>query len=143
MINNEYANNSKIITNKFNEYFVKFGPNLASHIIDPEQKSFKDYLTTPTLVDFQFELVNENLAIKIIDNLKPKTSCGVDSLAIKFLKYVKNAISRILTLIINQSFTTGIFPDKLKIAKIVPLYKQDENLKKIIGQFLSFPVCLK
>ena len=31
---------------------------------------------------------------------------------------------------INQSITTGIFPDQLKIAKIIPLYKKD-NVKLI------------
>ena len=30
-----------------------------------------------------------------------------------------------LTLIINQSISTGIFPNKLKLAKIIPVYKKD------------------
>ena len=30
--------------------------------------------------------------------------------------------------IINGLFTTGTFPDKLKIAKIVPIYKSDDKL---------------
>ena len=34
-----------------------------------------------------------------------------------------------LTIIINQMLSNGIFPDKLKIAKICPIYKKyDENL---------------
>ena len=33
-------------------------------------------------------------------------------------------IARPLTLIINQSLSTGVFPDKLKIAKVIPLYKK-------------------
>ena len=32
-----------------------------------------------------------------------------------------------LVLIINQSFNSGIFPDKLKIAKIIPIYKKGEK----------------
>ena len=31
-----------------------------------------------------------------------------------------------MTLNINQSLTTGIFPHKLKIAKIIPIYKKDK-----------------
>ena len=53
------------------------------------------------------------------------------------LKYIVNEISECLTLIINQSITTGIFPDQLKIAKVVPIFKKDDQAQiKIIDQFL-------
>ena len=39
-------------------------------------------------------------------------------------KTIKNKISKPLTLIINQMLESGIFPDSLKIAKIIPLYKK-------------------
>ena len=32
-----------------------------------------------------------------------------------------------LTLIINQSLTSGIYPDKFKISKITPLHKKDDR----------------
>ena len=38
-----------------------------------------------------------------------------------------------LTLIINQSLITGIFPEKLKLAKVIPLYKKDDKL--IMGNY--------
>ena len=41
------------------------------------------------------------------------------------LKLISNKISSSITLIINQTLTTGIFPDKLKIAKVVPIFKKD------------------
>ena len=31
------------------------------------------------------------------------------------------------TLFINQSITRGIFPDQLKIAKVVPIFKKDDQ----------------
>ena len=34
---------------------------------------------------------------------------------------------RPLSIIINQSLCTGIFPDKLKIARLIPLYKKDDD----------------
>ena len=46
------------------------------------------------------------------------------SLADKVLKLIKNEICESVTLIINQSLTTGIFPNKLKIAKVIPLLKK-------------------
>ena len=43
------------------------------------------------------------------------------------LKLISNEISSSITLIINQTLTTGIFPDKLKIAKVVPIFKKDSK----------------
>ena len=40
---------------------------------------------------------------------------------------IKNEISRRVTLILNQCLTNGIFPDKLKIVKVVPIHKSDDD----------------
>ena len=40
------------------------------------------------------------------------------------MKAIKNEINKPLTLIINQMLESEIFPDSLKIAKIIPLYKK-------------------
>ena len=41
-------------------------------------------------------------------------------------KQIKYEISSSITLIINQSLTTGIFLERLKIAKVIPIYKKDD-----------------
>ena len=46
------------------------------------------------------------------------------SVPIKLLKMISRPISLPLCLIINESFTTGIFPDNLKLAKVITLYKK-------------------
>ena len=46
----------------------------------------------------------------------------------KLLKYLSPEIRDPLILIINQSMLTGIFPGKLKIAKVIPLFKKDDRL---------------
>ena len=40
---------------------------------------------------------------------------------------MQSVVSRPLSIIMNQSLCTGIFPDKLKIAKVIPVYKKDDN----------------
>ena len=43
------------------------------------------------------------------------------------LKHIKNEICRPVTLLLNQCLTNGIFPDKLKIANVVPIHKSDDE----------------
>ena len=47
-----------------------------------------------------------------------------DGISSELLKLVNDDISSCITLIINQSLSTGIFPDKLKIAEVTPVYKK-------------------
>ncbi len=65
--------------------------------------------------------------VKAVSSFLPKeifkTNCGFDGISSKTIKTIKT------TLIINQMLTTGIFSDKLKIAKVIPLciHKKDEE----------------
>ena len=40
------------------------------------------------------------------------------------MKMLNRSISPILAVLINESFLTGVFPDKLKIAKVIVLHKK-------------------
>ena len=87
----------------------------------------KKYLIEKTLPDFDFNLIGNIDIIKAIDHLENKTSCDVDGISNSFIKSIKFVIVQPITVLINQMLTTGIFPDKLKIAKVVPLYKKGDN----------------
>ena len=125
-INNILNENIEVITNSFNKYFVNIGPDLASNIKDPTPNSYKTFLKNPASSRFSFELVNENTVSKIMDNLSTKKSRGIDELSTHLIKSIKSEILGPLTITINQSLVTGIFPDKLKIAKVTPIFKKGE-----------------
>ena len=76
-------------------------------------------------VDNNFDLSNISVSseqiIQIIEGLKSKRSSGYDGLFSILLKQIKCEISPYLTLLLNQCLTTSIFPEKLKIAKIIPI----------------------
>ena len=76
---------------------------------------------------FNFQQVNEDLISKIFDDIAPKTSFGFDELSAKLMKIIKYQLLSPVTLVINQMINTGIFPDKLKIGKINPIYKKDDE----------------
>jgi len=127
LINGSFISDTKVIADEFNQYFINIGPSLSSDITVPQNHSFEDYLHSPVIHDFSFEKVDVENVAKIIDKLKPKSSSGIDGISNKILKMIKNEILHPFTLIINQSLENGIFPDKLKIAKVVPLHKKNED----------------
>ena len=65
----------------------------------------------------------------LIDQIDPKKSIGPNSIPIFILKSFKNFFSVWLSNLINLGFTTGKFPDILKIAKITPIHKKDCKLE--------------
>ena len=76
---------------------------------------------------FTFEDVDENTISKIIDTFQSKTTCGSDGISMMQIKHMKETLLAPITLIIRQVLHTGIFPDKLKIAKVIPIYKKDDE----------------
>ena len=59
----------------------------------------------------------------LINSLQEGKAVGPCSVPIKLLKMISLQISLPLCLIINESFI-GIFPDNLKLAKVITLYKK-------------------
>jgi hypothetical protein len=65
-------------------------------------------------------------ALKIIQNCDSKTSCDCNGLDMIMVKNISKVIADPFAEICNKSFEQGIFPDKLKVAKIVPLSKSGD-----------------
>ena len=59
----------------------------------------------------------------IITLLKPKTSSGHDNISPKTLKKLHKGLLKPCVHIINLSLATGIVPKAMKIAKVVPIFK--------------------
>ncbi len=91
--------------------------------------AYDDFLSNTSLSSFTFQPITEETTINIIDKLKSKNSQSHDRLSSKLLKLIKHETSKGITLIVNQSLNTGIFPDKLKCAKVIPNYKNGDNTK--------------
>ena len=73
--------------------------------------------------------MNNNDTIRIIKKIKLSKSKGHDGVSTELLKLINNDISNYITLIINQSLTSCIYPDSLKVAKVTPIYKKKITTK--------------
>ena len=90
---------------------------------------------------------NENEILTITRGLKNKSSSGSDGITQNLLKTTIFNILSPLTDIINTTLTTGIFPDKLKLAIVIPIHKKViKQTPKTTDQyqyFLVYPKYLK
>ena len=119
-------NDTAEIVNKFNEFFINIGPNLISNVSTVSHETHHKYLTRNTLTSFNSSLVDENHIAKTLASLRTKNSSGHDGISTKLLKFISPALLKPLTIVIKQSLITGIFPDELKIAKVIPLFKKND-----------------
>ena len=128
IVNNRSIADQKEIADQFNIFFSNIGSTLSDSIeIDDSTLDFTDYLNNHTQHHFNFNTITESETLSIINKLKSKNSSGKDEISNKLLKSIKDEIAKPLTIIINQSLKTGVFPDALKIAKVKPLYKKGDN----------------
>jgi len=73
---------------------------------------------------FSFKPVKQRDVRKIIGKLRPASAGGPDGIDPEILKIAVDVLSEPLTHIINLSLQSGIFPEKWKLARITPIYKQ-------------------
>ena len=59
----------------------------------------------------------------ILNSIIASKATGLDELPARFIKDGSSVIAKPLTHIVNVSITTGTIPDDLKVARVVPLYK--------------------
>ena len=64
---------------------------------------------------------------KIVSALPSKASSGHDNLSNILLKEIIDPLAHILMEVFNKSMTVGEFPNIMKLAEVVPLYKSKEH----------------
>ena len=62
---------------------------------------------------------------RLVTSFKTRKACGFDHINMCDIKSKVKILSTPLCFVINLSISTGIFPDKIKIARVVPAYKSD------------------
>ena len=123
ILNNVTITDPDEIANEFNRYFINIGRSLSDQI--QSIHSSQDYLpqhNKPTS-NFSFNPVNEECIAKFIAKLKNKSSFGYDSISNKLIKSAGHVLVKPLTVTVNQSLHTGVYPSHLKLSRIKPLFK--------------------
>jgi hypothetical protein len=125
--NGRILNSPLDIANEFNSFFVKAGQNISENVpvTTRTPESFLNPPPTP-IPDFYIGSTSDIHVSDIIKSFPNKSSLDIDGLSLKLLKFVRNEISTPLAHIIDLSFTTGVFPTKLKTNRTVPIFKSGD-----------------
>ena len=114
-------NSNVDICESFSNFFGTAGANVQKNIPNCSTDPLS-YLTSQNAK--LSEISTSDLEVeKIINNMKDKSSYGFDGLSNKMLKQLVTSIRGPLSYICNLSFRTSVFPDRMKIAKVIPLFK--------------------
>ena len=84
---------------------------------------------------FRFAQVSEIEVFLLLESLDTNKSLGIDKIHPLLLKPAALQIYRPLTFIFNLSINQGIFPDSMKLAKVVPIFKQGSRFECLSSLF--------
>ena len=109
-------------------FFSTIGSNLASKV-PYVHKSPMEYMISSSNDNFFLFPTTAGEIENEISRLNNSKSTGPFSIPIPILKLIKNVLSGSLETIFNASFSTGIVPKSLKIAKVIPVFKKGLCIK--------------
>ena len=117
----------KYISNFFNKHFttvaakieskmVKTNKNFSLYLKNPNEKTFSLYPTTTVEVENYLKTINI------------RKSVGPFSISNRVLREFNKVFAVPISHIFILSLDSGVFPNKMKIAIVIPVYKKDDSL---------------
>ena len=119
LINDVSIDDDSGICNGLNDHFATVGSKISESF---GTGNYSSNTVNPRPNNFFFKPCTPNEVKDIIKNMKNK-SCNVNTYSSRVLKYISEIISPFIANIINKSLSSGHFPSKFKVARVIPLHK--------------------
>jgi hypothetical protein len=111
------------IASEFNDFFTGIGVKIAESV-KPTVKKAEEYMPIlQNLTELDLGTVTQTHICDIIKILHSKNSTDIDGISTKLLKEIAIELSWPLAHIFNNSLRQGVFPDRLKTSRTVPIFK--------------------
>jgi hypothetical protein len=124
----------------FNKHFSEVADKIHKKIKEDNPKD-SDYLTDSMIFmteafkssfpTIKFTKTTNREIERIIGSLKSSYTHGYDEISNNILKACRNFISVPLSYLCNRMLFEGVFPERLKYAEIIPIYKKGDKNKVV------------
>jgi len=117
------------IANCFNSFFTAVGQQISDSV-PPVLKNPEEYINYGRAVpDLLLQNTTPEHIQKVIKKLQPKMSYDANGVSSKMIKFIGEEISIPLAHIFNISLREGVFPEKLKLCRVIPIFKSGNPLE--------------
>ena len=119
---NSEVPDSNLSSNELNSFYCSIASKLSANISN--KYDFHKYMSHVSVSNsFYFSPTNVEETKRTITKIKNKKSHGWDDLAVKIFEKLPDCVLSILAESVNLSFLSGRFPQCLKLATIIPIFK--------------------
>lgn len=117
---------SKLKCDDFNNYFANIVTDLGLEASKNTSMEFLQRLNLDSTGSMFLYDITPDEILGEVRKFNPKNSLDVYGISVKILKAIIPDIVIVLCHILNKCFQQGIFPHKLKLAKVTPIFKKDD-----------------
>lgn len=121
-IDGQLTTHGPAVADKFNEFFCAIGPQLASSISSNRDINKFGTLTRVNQSIFLRPATVQEVILKI-NKLNINKTPGYDGIPAFFVKTHHDIFAPLVADIFNESIASGSYPEKLKVARVVPVHK--------------------
>ena len=122
--NGSLITNRRVIIAEFNKYFVNIANNLNKNNNTNVNTNFQQFLKNRVDQSVIFNQISPEEINVIIKNFNQNKSSDISP---RILNLFTHKISPILSMLFNNCVKASVFPDELKIARVIPLYKSGDK----------------
>ena len=123
IIDNKRIIERRVIATEFNKYFISIACKLNENV-QVNSEDFRKFLPRSNMHSMFLSECTEYEISEIIDNLQKGKASDIP---IGIIKKTNEILSPILSLHFNYLMKIGKFPDELKLGKVSPIYKKDNE----------------
>ena len=132
--NDKIVSEQAAVSGILNEFYVNVARDIGNDLSPDEIETHSSIRAIrakfQNVTPFDFNPITTESIKTFIGKSSSKKATGVDGVSAKIIKSCKDTISEPLSTLINFSIANSKFPNRLKEAQVIPVYKKKDPLDK-------------